>query len=54
MADPRDANNHHQIVPFPLVGNTIAPEDWVEEFKRLVSQFSRDRLAGGNGLPDCV
>ena len=42
MADPRDANNHHQIVPFPLVGNTIAPEDWVEEFKRLVSQFSRE------------
>ena len=63
MADPRDANNHHQIVPFPLVGNTIAPEDWVEEFKRLVSQqhgtcsrypASRERLAGGNGLPDCV
>jgi hypothetical protein len=54
MADPRDANNHHQIVPFTLVGNTIAPEDWVEEFKCLVSQFSIERLAAGSGLPDCV
>ena len=45
-------NQESQIIPFPLIGNTSNPLDWVEVFSDLVSRFSRDRL--GNNLPDCI
>ena len=45
-------NKESQIIPFPLIGNTSNPLDWVEVFSDLVSRFSRDRL--GNNLPDCI
>ena len=41
-----------QIIPFPLIGNTTNPLDWVEVFSDLVSRFSLNRL--GNNLPDCI
>ena len=45
-------NQVAQIIPFPLIGNTTNPLDWVEVFRDLVGQISRDRI--GNNLPDCV
>jgi hypothetical protein len=34
------SNNMNQIIPFPLISNTTAPEDWVGEFSELVAQIS--------------
>jgi len=48
MEEAREANRNHQIIPFPLVGNTTVPLNWVEEFKDLVAQFSSARMAENN------
>jgi hypothetical protein len=51
MEEASEANingNNHQIIPFPLVGNTTVPLNWVEEFKDLVAQFSSARMAENN------
>jgi hypothetical protein len=34
------SNDISQIIPFPLISNTTAPEDWVGEFSDLVAQIS--------------
>ena len=47
-------NQVAQIIPFPLIGNTTNPLDWVEVFRDLVGQISRERAGVGNNLPDCV
>jgi hypothetical protein len=44
MEEASEANSNHQIIPFPLVGNTTVPLNWVEEFKDLVAQFSSERM----------
>ena len=49
--EPRP-NQVAQIIPFPLIGNTTNPLDWVEVFRDLVGQISRERI--GNNLADCV
>ena len=51
VIEPRP-NQVAQIIPFPLIGNTTNPLDWVEVFRDLVGQISRERA--GNNLPDCV
>jgi len=48
MEEASEFNSNHQIIPFPLVGNTTVPLNWVEEFKDLVAQFSSARMAENN------
>ena len=49
IIEPRP-NQVAQIIPFPLIGNTTNPLDWVEVFRDLVGQISRERA--GNNLPE--
>ena len=48
MEEASEASDNHQIIPFPLVGNTNVPLNWVEEFKDLVAQLSRARMTENN------